>query len=123
MNTNWGAFKTHFKPEEFADPTGANGMNEDFMSKLFSARVLADTSFKITSGFRTPEHNAKVGGSKTSSHLFGLASDIEAHNSIKRSLIISSLLEVGFTRIGIGATFIHVDLDPIKTQNVIWLYQ
>jgi len=33
------------------------------------------------------------------------------------------LLEVGFTRIGIGNTFIHVDIDKDKSQNVIWTYK
>ena len=30
----------------------------------------------ITSGYRTPEHNAEVGGSKSSQHLLGRAADI-----------------------------------------------
>ena len=29
---------------------------------------------------------------------------------------------VGFTRIGIANSFIHVDLDFDKSQNVIWTY-
>ena len=31
----------------------------------------------ITSGYRTPAHNAKVGGSKSSQHLLGRAADIQ----------------------------------------------
>ena len=31
----------------------------------------------ITSGYRTAEHNAKVGGSKSSQHLLGRAADIQ----------------------------------------------
>lgn len=34
----------------------------------------------VNSGFRTPEHNARVGGSSTSSHLQGLAADITAQS-------------------------------------------
>ena len=35
---------------------------------------------------------------------------------------MSSLIRAGFKRIGIGSTFIHVDLDLDKPQNVFWLY-
>lgn len=31
-------------------------------------------------------------------------------------------MEAGFTRIGIGQNFIHVDTDPDKQQNIIWTY-
>jgi len=31
----------------------------------------------VTSGFRTPEHNAEIGGSATSDHVNGLAADFE----------------------------------------------
>ena len=31
-------------------------------------------------------------------------------------------MAVGFNRIGIAGTFIHVDLDFDKSQNVIWTY-
>jgi len=32
------------------------------------------------------------------------------------------LLYVGFTRIGVADTFIHVDLDTNKQHNLIWTY-
>jgi hypothetical protein len=31
-------------------------------------------------------------------------------------------MEAGFNRIGISSTFIHVDNDPSKPEDVIWLY-
>ena len=34
-----------------------------------------------------------------------------------------TLVEVGFTRIGVGNTFIHVDIDENKSSNVIWTYK
>jgi hypothetical protein len=37
-------------------------------------------------------------------------------------IIVKALLEVGFKRIGIDDTFIHVDCDPTKDQNLIWVY-
>ena len=115
----------YFSKKEFASPDLPNSgllMKKDFLEKLDSARHLAEIPFIINSGYRTPEHNKKVGGVKTSSHLKGLAVDIKTVNIIERYKIVNALLMVGFTRIGIAANFIHVDLDFSKGQNVIWLY-
>ena len=78
----------------------------------------------INSGFRCEKHNKdpKVGGSDTSSHLIGLAADIKCEYSTYRFHLLNALLKAGFKRIGIGKTFIHVDLDEAKPQSVIWLY-
>ena len=56
-----------------------------------------------------------------SSHLKGFAVDISCTTSVQRTAIIQGLIKTGFTRIGIGKTFIHVDLDNNK-QSAIWLY-
>lgn len=117
--------KNYFRSHEFDSPdnpgSGAN-MHPTFLRMLNHAREIAGIPFRINSGFRTPEHNAKVGGSDTSSHLRGHAADIHATSSTYRYEILSALLQAGFTRIGIAKTFIHVDNDPIKTQKVIWTY-
>ncbi len=97
-------------------------MDVDFLAKLDEAREYAGIPFVINSAYRSPEHNAKVGGKTTSSHLKGLAVDIKAKDSKTRGLILDALRMVGFTRIGIAETFIHVDMDIEKSQNVTWLY-
>ena len=70
----------------------------------------------------TKDHNLSVGGVLNSSHMKGMAADIKCNDSAKRSVIVKSLLEVGFTRIGIANSFIHVDNDKEKSQDVIWVY-
>ena len=115
----------HFNLMEFDSPDveGSGGlMDRGFLMKLDLARGNAGIPFTITSGYRTKEHNAKVGGVSDSSHTLGLAADISCNNSKDRLLIVSSLLRAGFNRIGIANTFIHVDLDYNKVQNVIWTY-
>ena len=52
----------------------------------------------------------------------GLAADISVTDTRSRWVVVNSLLLVGFTRIGIAGTFIHVDLDTEKSQEVIWTY-
>ena len=115
----------HFKQHEFDSPdkkgSGAN-MQESFVRKLDDARTLADTPFSITSGYRTPAHNKKVGGVANSSHVTGYAADIAVKSNSARFKILNALHAVGFNRIGIGKGFIHVDNDPTKPQNTVWVY-
>ena len=120
----------NFNLKEFDSPdlsgSGLN-MDKDFLSMLDNARDIAKTPFKITSGYRTKEHNIAIYkklGKKPieSSHLKGLACDIACSDSRARFLIINALLEAGFTRIGIANNFIHVDSDCEKSENVIWTY-
>ena len=78
----------------------------------------------INSGARTAVHNAKVGGVSNSSHKIPTcrAADIRTPNrEIQRMLIIAAKV-VGFRRIGIAETFIHLDNDPNKPQDVAWGY-
>lgn len=120
----------YFKVSEFDSPdevgSGSN-MDATFLEMLDDARGWAGIPFKITSGFRTPSHNAYVGGvqaglkSKGSSHLFGYAADISCTSGAEREIILNALIEAGFRRIGIAKTFIHVDNDPDKNPSV-WLY-
>jgi zinc D-Ala-D-Ala carboxypeptidase len=97
-------------------------MDANFLNKLDEARERAGIPFVINSAYRTPEHNAKIGGKPNSSHLKGLAVDISVTNSRQRFIVLNALLDVGFTRIGIADTFIHVDLDSGKSKEVIWTY-
>ena len=120
----------YFKLSEFDSPdlkgSGKN-MKDEFVKLLDDSREIAGIPFRITSGFRPQSHHDDLGrrGYKTarrSAHLKGYAADISCQNSRDRWLIVNSLLLVGFNRIGIGSTFIHVDNDPEKSQNCIWTY-
>lgn len=115
----------HFSYEEFDSPDvpgSGEYMDDDFLSMLDNARDLAGIPFKINSGWRTIEHNREVGGKPGSSHIVGKAVDIAIRNSRERWIILEALLHVGFTRFGIGNTFIHVDSDDTKDPEVIWTY-
>tara|TARA_E500000318_G_scaffold111829_1_gene132014 strand:+ start:667 stop:1023 length:357 start_codon:yes stop_codon:yes gene_type:complete len=115
-----------FKYEEFDSPdlpnSGRTNMDADFLRMLDDARKIADIPFKISSGYRTEEHNQKVGGVKGSSHLKGKAADITTKDSRERWIILSALQKAGFNRIGLANSFLHVDNDPDKSPNVIWTY-
>ena len=120
----------NFNINEFDSPdvkgSGAK-MDKCFLEMLDNARDIAGVPFVINSGYRTLEHNIAIYkklGKKPikSSHLKGLAVDIDCRESRARFLIVSALKDAGFTRIGISDSFIHVDNDTNKAQNVIWTY-
>lgn len=117
-------FEEFDSPDEVGSglPVSEGGkMDINFLHKLDQARVIAGVPFKINSGYRSEKWNLKVGGRVGSSHRKGCAVDIHCNNSYYRSEILQGLISVGFTRIGIANTFIHVDLDKDK-ENAIWLY-
>ena len=118
-------FHLFFEYGEFNSPDAPDSyeqMNVAFLNKLTKAREIASIGFKITSGYRTPEHNEKVGGVPNSSHTLGHAVDIYAPTSRQKYIIINSLLQAGFNRIGVAKNFIHVDDDPSKNEDVIFTY-
>lgn len=118
---------SHFLPAELADRiTGEGTLTPGTLERLETARRIADTPMKVNSAFRSPEHNAELvraGLAKDdSAHLTGHAVDIAVHNSSERYRFLSAFIVAGFTRIGIGDTFLHVDDDETKPQNVVWVY-
>jgi uncharacterized protein YcbK (DUF882 family) len=115
----------YFNYSEFDSPDvqgSGQMMDKTLLEMLDEVRDKFDKPIHINSGFRTPAHNEAVGGVETSSHLKGLAVDIACKKSTDRFDLINCLLDVGFSRIGVGNTFIHADIDQDKTQGVIWTY-
>jgi len=115
---------SYFELGEFACKCkcGLNNTKPGLILKLNEARSIAGIPFKITSGSRCGSHNQAVGGSQSSSHLYGTAVDISCAKPSDRYKIVTALLEAGFTRIGVANSFIHVDIDDKKVQEVIWTY-
>lgn len=108
MTSNqWDTIR-HFKPSEFSDP---ESMSYQLLVRLDSARSLAGIPFKINSSTRE--------GSP--SHSTGHAVDISALTSYKRFLIVSSLIKVGFTRIGAYTHHVHVDDAPGLFSPSFWV--
>lgn len=115
----------YFKDEEFKEatpPCSLSQMNEEFMKKLDQARELAGIPFIINSAYRAIEYEKTKGRPGTSQHTKGLAVDIRCYSNAQRFSIVSSLIMVGFHRIGIGSNFIHVDMGYPNTQPIIWTY-
>ena len=120
----WKTIK-HFKPKEFDSPDrpgSGRAMRMELVSKLDQIREQVGQPMIVTSGFRTEEQNAKVGGVDSSAHTGGFAVDLACRDSRLRFALVQAALNVGISRIGIGGGFVHLDTDPSKAPNVTWLY-
>lgn len=108
--------KNYFSKKEVKD------LKPELVERLNKTRHRAGIPFIINSGFRSKAKNKRVGGVPNSAHLAGNAVDIRCKRSTDRFKIVNAALEEGFKRIGIGKTFVHLDIDITKPQEVIWLY-
>lgn len=111
----------YFKESDFACKCGCgfNCISEELVFNLDEARSIAQIPFIVKSGCRCEVHNIAEGGEKDSSHKKGLAVDISCRSDERRFSIVSALLKVGFKRILIYDTFIHVDIDLDKPNPII----
>lgn len=114
-----------FDSTEFDSPDSPGSgelMKLGFVKKLDILREECGFKIKVESGFRTPKHNTDVGGEPNSAHLTGEAADLVCINSRTRYVMLSNAMNLGFSRIGIGDTFIHLDDSTTLDQRVVWLY-
>ncbi len=119
----------HFKPEELWSPDIKKAyVVPEFIDMLEELRNEVGFPLIVSSGYRTPEYNKKIGGSPQSYHTKGMAVDLavayrEAYD------VIEAAMKVGFGGIGIqqklgtDATkrFIHLDI-RLKKLRTIWSY-
>ena len=91
------------------------------LAMLDSMRIFYGKPIILTSAFRTPERNKLFGGTPNSAHLRGLAFDLRCTADQRYDMVHCAIL-AGFTRIGIGNNFIHVDCDETLPSPRIWTY-
>gem|GEM_PF-923543 len=107
-------------------PGSGRCMDSEFLRKLqdLESKTGYPVFENINSGARSPSHNEKVGGVSNSSHLIPIckAADIHTPNRTIQRMLVFAAKAVGFKRIGVGSTFIHLDIDSRKTQYVAWGY-
>ena len=106
----------HFKLSEFACPCCRRVMlHPKLLVKLIELRKIIEKPVYITSGYRCPKYNQKVGGVVNSYHCIGLAADIKV-----KDINLINLLEIceniGFGGIGFyeKKNFLHLDVRPTK---------
>jgi uncharacterized protein YcbK (DUF882 family) len=120
---------THFHLDEFACRDGTPVPCELVENVRLLAEnlevlraALGGAPIRITSGYRTPDYNRRVGGVKKSQHLIGKAADIVVANvdppfvyrQAQRLIKAGEMMKGG---LGLYRTFVHVD---IRGRNARW---
>lgn len=107
-----------FTPQELAcRGTGQLMIEPAAMDKLQALRNKLGRPIIINSGYRSPSHNAAVGGAKNSMHMKGIAFDCKQDNQNPEEFI-KAAVAVGFKGIGTypKQNFIHVDARPNEAR-------
>ena len=114
----------NFSESEFACKCGCGlkDISIELVEKLQLTREEYGCAMTISSGLRCKTWNKACGGSVNSSHLTGLAVDIAMDDAVLRHRFIRTILGMGWMRVGIAKSFIHLDIDYKKTKPVIWTY-
>lgn len=107
-----GDLSAHFNRSEFASGDGKANYDTVDAELLMVLETIRDRfgPVTITSGHRSPEHNAAVGGSENSLHLLGRAADFTVREV--PSWKIQEFIENTWPdRYGLGKyrTFTHID--------------
>ena len=76
----------------------------------------------VHSGPRCAFWNEKEGGEPTSAHLTGDAADLACGSGAERWDMLDAARQAGFQRLGIGRTFLHVDVSNTLPGKVVWHY-
>ncbi len=105
----WLARWPNFLPEEMAcKGTGALKISPRLLDGLQRLRADVATTLVINSAYRSPAHNAAVGGAPNSWHVQGLAADISLR-TVPRWRLVRAACAAGFLGIGLYDSFVHLD--------------
>jgi len=108
--------------EQFNPPQFVLDNIDNLAQQLQIARDYFGEPMVFTSGYRCLKLNKAVGGVANSAHTTGSAVDIEFYSEAHAKKLIEALIKAGFKRIGLGWSFIHVDIDYTKPNPACWLY-
>ncbi len=110
----------YFLPAELAcKGNGSLLVDHSAVSLLDALREKVGQPIFITSAYRSPLHNARVGGAPLSLHKFGRAFDISL-NGHDRHLLADAAKSTGFTGFGYYNTFLHVDTGRARFWGKKW---
>jgi len=120
------SFNEFVNPEDPEKPSGTalRYMIELCEKVLEPLRAHLGKPIKVTSGFRSPAHNAKIGGAKNSLHTTGMAADIAVGGipeQIKVAAFLSKLNDVGGIGLYESKGIVHVDIRPHVGKPAMWL--
>lgn len=110
---------TNFRVREFCCSDGSDPVfiDSELVAILQKIRTNFGKAVTITSAYRTPSHNKKVGGTMFSQHLYGKAADIRVSNVSPKTVAIYVEKILGNKGgLGVYDTFVHVDVRQVKSR-------
>ena len=117
-------YTPNFSEQELSCNSGADCPYPDRLRHLaWTLQTIRDAygkPIRVNSGYRSPEHNAKIGGVRNSQHVQALAADLTPTTGETKDLdrliaVVSGLAATGkIPNGGIGTykTFVHYDMRP-----------
>jgi zinc D-Ala-D-Ala carboxypeptidase len=111
-----------FSPREIASKgEGEILIDTDALDKLQALRNRLGKPLVLTSAYRSPAHNKRVGGAKASLHIQGVAFDVRMENHDPHEFEAAARA-VGFTGFGYypKSGFMHIDTGPARTWGTPW---
>lgn len=115
----------YFKDSEFracVPSCRIKDMDAGFLSLLDRVREEVGGPLVLSCAYRSREYDLQKGRTGNSAHTRGLAVDIVCKDSNLRYRIVQACVKLGVQRIGIGATFVHIDADPSLPHPVLFHY-
>lgn len=123
----WDSLANFSRPEFVCKcGCGRAEMHAAVMQSLQQLRTHVGRPFNITSGYRCPDHDARVSG--RGAHVSGCAVDIQASGDLALA-IMENARRFGFDRIGAAQfgphaqRFIHLDQWSGGTSPAFWTYR
>lgn len=109
-----------FEDEFWSPDKNFAKMEPEFMLKLQKLRSTVGVVFTVSSGYRTAEFNARIGGAKESLHLTGQAADIEhiGWDGATKLKFLGTAIAMGFS---IGVYRKHFHVDTRTGVKVLWI--
>lgn len=95
--------------------TQFDGMSPSAM-KAWGVLAQAYPDLTAISTYRSPEHNANVGGAKNSQHIHGNAFDIDTSgwSQAEREAFVGAAMQSGFSGFGNYPNSMHIDVGPSR---------
>lgn len=105
-------------------PADLSSNLDQLLLALNQFRTIYDIPMFVTSGYRTLEHNAAIGGSKNSAHLYCMAADFEDKSRLLRDFCLANipLLEscgLWMESPDATPTWIHLQIRPAHSRVFI----
>ena len=112
----------HFSTREIAcKGTGKLTIDTEAMDMLQRLRTNLGKPLILTSAYRSPEHNRKVGGAKASKHMEGVAFDVRMDNHDPHTFEAAARA-AGFSGFGYypKSGFMHIDTAEPRSWGTPW---